>query len=73
MLNDAEEDLRDWQPSLEEIHMQSKGMGSNLMPQDQAQRVAERKLEEEGEIVVSPDSVRSEGATTEVEKTPAVA
>ena len=32
VLNDAEEDLREWQPSLEDIQMQSAGMGSNMMP-----------------------------------------
>ena len=32
ILNDAEEDLREWQPNLEPIHSQATGMGSNLMP-----------------------------------------
>ncbi|KAI4144806.1 MAG: hypothetical protein LQ340_006526, partial [Diploschistes diacapsis] len=32
VLNDAEEDLRDWQPNLEDVMMQSAGMGSNMMP-----------------------------------------
>ena len=66
VLTDAEEDLRDWQPSLDEIRMQSKGMGSNLMPQEQAERVAEEKLAAEGELVASPSSTTHEA---EVEKT----
>ena len=32
ILNDAEEDLREWQPNLEPIHSQADGMGANLMP-----------------------------------------
>jgi len=32
VLNDAEEDLREWVPNLEPVHSQSEGMGSNLMP-----------------------------------------
>ena len=32
ILNDAEEDLREWQPNLEPIHSQADGMGTNLMP-----------------------------------------
>ena len=32
VLNDAEEDLREWQSNLEPIHSQAEGMGANLMP-----------------------------------------
>ena len=32
ILNDAEEDLRDWQPNLEPIHSTAGNMGANLMP-----------------------------------------
>ena len=32
VLNDAEEDLRDWAPNLEPIHSAATEMGSNLMP-----------------------------------------
>lgn len=32
VLNDAEEDLREWQPNIEPIHSSATGMGSNLMP-----------------------------------------
>lgn len=32
VLNDAEEDLREWQPKLEPINSAAAGLGSNLMP-----------------------------------------
>ena len=32
ILNDAEEDLREWQPSLEPVPSAATGMGTNLMP-----------------------------------------
>jgi len=32
ILNDAEEDLREWQPNLEPVHSNAGGMGANLMP-----------------------------------------
>lgn len=32
MLNDAEEDLRDWQPNVEPVHTSAHEMGANLMP-----------------------------------------
>ena len=32
VLNDAEEDLRDWQPNLEPVHSTAGNMGPNLMP-----------------------------------------
>ena len=32
VLNDAEEDLRDWAPNLEPVHSTATEMGSNLMP-----------------------------------------
>ena len=32
VLNDAEEDLREWAPNLEPIHSTATEMGSNLMP-----------------------------------------
>jgi hypothetical protein len=31
-LNDAEDDLRDWQPELEEVGGSAHGLGNNLMP-----------------------------------------
>lgn len=32
ILNDAEDDLREWQPELEEVGSSSQGLGSNLVP-----------------------------------------
>ncbi|KAL8777317.1 MAG: hypothetical protein Q9213_007921, partial [Squamulea squamosa] len=32
VLNDAEEDLREWQPSFDPIHSSATDMGPNLMP-----------------------------------------
>ena len=32
ILNDAEDDLREWQPELEEIGSSAQGLGNNLMP-----------------------------------------
>lgn len=32
ILNDAEEDLREWTPNLEPVHSTATGMGTNLMP-----------------------------------------
>ena len=73
VLNDAEEDLRDWSPNLDEVQMQSKGMGNNLMPQDvspqDAEKVAQQKLSEEHETVASPSSITSGGQAAEAEKT----
>ena len=34
ILNDAEEDLREWTSNIEAISYQSQGMGSNLMPSE---------------------------------------
>lgn len=31
-MNDAEDDLREWQPELEEVGSSAQGLGSNLMP-----------------------------------------
>ena len=57
VLNDAEEDLREWQPSLEEVQMQSTGMGNNMMPPDA------------GPGVVSPEQIQSPLSITSGEKT----
>ena len=57
VLNDAEEDLREWTPNLEEIISQSKGMGSNLMP-------AEGSVAG-GEVVQSPVKTHHEPVTAE--------
>lgn len=34
ILNDAEEDLREWTPNLEPVHSTATGMGTNLMPNE---------------------------------------
>lgn len=34
ILNDAEQELQGWQPTLEEIHTNAGGLGNNLMPTD---------------------------------------
>lgn len=36
VLVDAEDDLREWAPQIEEVVSQSEGMGTNLMPSDAA-------------------------------------
>lgn len=38
ILNEAEEDLRSWQPNVEPIHTQAHGLGSNAMPVSQTER-----------------------------------
>ena len=40
VLNDAEEDLRDWQPNLEPIPSSATDMGTNLMPGESASTAA---------------------------------
>jgi len=39
VLVDAEADLRDWAPNMEPVHSQAAGMGTNLMPVEQAESV----------------------------------
>ena len=34
VLNDAEEDLREWTPHLEPVHSSAAGMGTNAMPRE---------------------------------------
>ena len=51
VLNDAEEDLRDWQPNLEPIHSAATEMGSNLMPA-QAGTAATSVSGQEGESTI---------------------
>jgi len=58
ILNDAEEDLRSWQPNLEPVHSQASGLGNDLMP---AQRSAALEpLDHEGLNAAKPSS--KEGA-----------
>lgn len=47
VLNDAEQELQSWQPTLEPVHTSAGSIGTNLMPT------------EERENVLSPTSVRS--------------
>lgn len=53
VLNDAEEDLRDWAPNLEPIHSTATEMGSNLMPA-QAGTAATSVSGQEEESMVGP-------------------
>lgn len=57
ILNDAEEDLREWQPTVEPITYQSQGISSNLMPS------------EAGEGVVSADDIAPNTVKTAHDKT----
>lgn len=41
ILNDAEDDLREWQPELEEVGSSAQGLGSNLMPESTANGLEE--------------------------------
>lgn len=45
VLNDAEQDLRAWEPSLEPIPSAAAGMGVNLMPPGREQDLASEKDE----------------------------
>ena len=58
ILNDAEEDLRDWEPSVEPIPSSAEGMGANLMPSEvgQAQSVTSGGETEREREVISPRS-----------------
>lgn len=53
VLNDAEEDLRDWEPNLEPIHSAATEMGSNLMPA-QAGTAATSVSGQEEESMIGP-------------------
>ena len=57
VLNDAEEDLREWEPRLEPVQMQSQGMGTNLMPADS--QVAERGIAGERGVPGSTEGIQS--------------
>ena len=51
VLNDAEEDLRDWAPNLEPIHSAAAEMGSNLMPAQAGTAATSVSGQEERSIV----------------------
>lgn len=59
VLNDAEEDLREWTPNLEPVHSAATEMGSNLMP-TQAGTAA---TSDAGEQPMSPVEGSALGAT----------
>ena len=51
VLNDAEEDLRDWAPNLEPIHSTATELGSNLMPAQAGTAATSVSGQEEGSVV----------------------
>ena len=59
ILNDAEEDLKDWSPNLEPIPSAAEGMGSNLMPSEVGQAQSVMSGGDGERDVVSPRSERS--------------
>ena len=56
VLNDAEEDLRDWMPNLEPIHSTATEMGSNLMPAQAGTAATSVSGHEEGSTVGAGES-----------------
>jgi hypothetical protein len=57
VLNDAEEDLRDWEPRLEAVESQAQGMGNNLMPAEA--QIAERGIAGQQGVPGTEQSVQS--------------
>ena len=51
ILNDAEEDLREWTPNLEPIHSSATEMGVNLMPAQASTVATSVSGQEEGEMM----------------------
>ena len=56
VLNDAEEDLRDWAPNLEPIHSAATEMGSNLMPAQAGTAATSVSGQEEGSMIGAGES-----------------
>ena len=56
VLNDAEEDLRDWAPNLEPIHSAATEMGSNLMPTQAGTAATSVSGQEEGSMIGAGES-----------------
>ena len=52
ILNDAEEDLREWTPNLEPIHSSATEMGVNLMPAQASTAATSVSGQEEGEMMM---------------------
>lgn len=55
VLADAEHELQMWQPSLEAVHVNSAGLGSNLMPSEAATQ-GTRSVTDTTEDITSPQS-----------------
>lgn len=62
VLADAEQELQSWQPTLEPIHSNAGGLGSNLMPMD---RDSTRATSEAGTAEPSISSPTAETTTVE--------
>lgn len=61
VLNDAEEDLRDWAPNLEPVHSTATEMGSNLMPaQAGTAATSVSGQEEEGSMLGAGESAQGQ-------------
>ena len=56
VLNDAEEDLRDWVPNLEPIHSAATEMGSNLMPAQAGTAATSVSGQEERSVIGAGES-----------------
>lgn len=51
ILNDAEEDLREWTPNLEPVHSSATELGVNLMPAQASTAATSVSGQEEGEVL----------------------
>lgn len=60
VLNDAEEDLRDWQSNLEPIHSAATEMGSNLMPAQAGTAATSVSGQEEESMIGAGESTQSQ-------------
>ena len=60
VLNDAEEDLRDWAPNLEPIHSASTEMGSNLMPAQAGTAATSVSGQEERSMIGTGESTQGQ-------------
>lgn len=60
VLNDAEEDLREWQPNLEPVHSAATEMGSNLMPAQAGTAATSVSGQEEESMIGAGDSTQGQ-------------
>ena len=60
VLNDAEEDLRDWAPNLEPIHSAATEMGSNLMPAQAGTAATSVSGQEERSMIGAGESTQGQ-------------